>query len=68
MEDKDLCNRFTYHPPKEGQPEDYVDIRDNGLAFARLINSICPDSREKSSAISRLEEVVMWANAAIAQN
>ena len=63
----DLNNRFTYHSPKEGQEAKYSNIRRNGLALAELINAMCPDSREKSLAITKLEEVVMWANASIAR-
>jgi hypothetical protein len=33
-----------------------------------LINDLCPESREKSLAITNLEQAVMWANAAIARN
>jgi len=36
------------------------------LAFD--IEHFCPDSREKSVAITKLEESIMWANAAIARN
>ena len=36
--------------------------------MANLINKQCPDSREKSTAITKIEEAVMWANAAIARN
>ena len=65
---QDLKKRFTYHPPKEDQPKKYDDIRKNALAFAMLIDEICPDSREKSLAITALEEAVMWANASVARN
>lgn len=64
----DLKKRFTYHPPKEGQPQKYENLRKNALAFAQLIDGMCPDSREKSLAITHIEEAVMWANAAIARN
>ena len=59
--------RFTYHPPRSGQPEKYQAIREAGNAFARLLSSISPPSREQSLAIGKLEEAVMWANAAIAR-
>lgn len=36
--------------------------------FALTIQAICPESREKSLALTKLEECVMWANAAIARN
>jgi hypothetical protein len=63
----DLENRFTYHAPKEGQPSIYEGIRKAALNYALLLNGLCPDSREKSLAITHLEETVFWANAAIAR-
>ena len=69
MENKDLNNRFTYHSPEtEEQVDNYEEIRDNAKEFAFLLNDLCPDSREKSLAMTKLEEVVFWANASIAQN
>ena len=65
---QDLVNRFTYHAPKDNQPQKYENIRKNALAFAELINEICPDSREKSLAITALEECVFWSNASVARN
>lgn len=61
-------NNFKYHAPKGDQPTRYEEIRAAGKEFACLINKHCQDSREKSLALTRLEEVVMWANAAIARN
>jgi hypothetical protein len=66
--DLDLENRFTYHPPKDGQPAKYEAIRDAALQFAKLIDALTPDSREKSTAITKLDEVVMHANASIARH
>lgn len=68
MTDDDLTNRFTYHPPKDGQAERYQAIRDKAYLLAEFINEQAPNSREKSMAITRLEEAVMWANAAIARH
>lgn len=65
---KDLMNRFTYHEPKEGQPERYQGIRKKGLLMAMEVEGSCPDSREKSIALTKIEEAVFWANAAIARN
>lgn len=61
-------NNFTYHLPKDNQVERYRSIRDKAKAFAFFIHHTCPDSREKSLAMTKLEEAVMWANAAIARN
>lgn len=59
---------FTYHSPKFGQPEKYAAIRAQAKSFAYLIDGMVPDSREKSLAMTKLEECVMWANAGIARN
>lgn len=69
METKDLENRFTYHEPEtEEKIQKYEDIRGLALKFSIYINTLCPESREKSLAITKLEEAVMWANASIARN
>ncbi|MDO8159166.1 hypothetical protein FKQ51_17735 [Bacillus toyonensis] len=62
-----IKKNFTYHPPKEGQTERFVDIRNQALLFATVIDCLCPNSREKSIALTKLEEAVFWANASIAR-
>lgn len=61
-------NAFTYHPATQGQAERYSEIREKAKELAYLIHAICPSSREKSLASTKLEEAVMWANASIARN
>lgn len=61
-------NNFSYHAPKPGQPELYQEIREKAKEFAYLIDEKAPNSREKSLAMTKLEEAVMWANAAVARN
>lgn len=68
MTEQDLQNRFTYHAPKGDQALRYEMIRDRAHRFAAFINEKCPDSREKSLAMTHLEDAVMWANASIARN
>jgi len=60
-------NDFTYHAPQGTQPALYERMRAHGKALALLIVEACPDGRERSTALSKLEECVMWANAAIAR-
>ena len=67
MDIKEIQNRFTYHAPKPDQIDKYTEIRVCALNFAIKLNMLCPDSREKSLAITALEEVVFWANASIAR-
>lgn len=65
---KQIENNFIYHAPKEDQPQRYTNIRNKAREFALLIDELCPDSREKSLAMTKLEECMMWANASIARN
>ena len=67
MDVSEIEKRFTYHPPKENQPERYEMIRSSALEFALFLNRACPDSREKSIAMTHLDQVVMFANASIAR-
>lgn len=68
MENIEIENNYTYHAPKEDQPERYERIRYKAKMLAAYINEKCPESREKSLALTKLEETVMWANASIARN
>ncbi len=64
----DLAREFSYHPPKEGQPERYEEIRAAGRDFAEIVTGECPTSAERTTAIRKIQEAVMWANASIAVN
>lgn len=61
-------NNFTYHAPKEDQIQRYTTIREDANRLSLYLNQNCPPSRELSLALTKLEESVMWANAAIARN
>jgi hypothetical protein len=62
----DLDRTFTYHKPEGTQPQRYENLRRFAKAFAHLIVDKCPDSRERSLALTAVQEAVMWANASIA--
>lgn len=70
MDLRDLDNRFTYHPPEpeNDQPSRYESIRAKGKEFALLVEELTDDSREKSLAVTHIEEAVFWANASIARH
>lgn len=63
-----LENNFTYHKPFGNQPERYVALRDKAKELAAMILDLCPESRERSVALTELETSVFWANASIARN
>lgn len=65
---EELETRFTYHPPKdEEQKKKYENLRHRAHLLAWDIFELVPESREKSLALTKLEEAVMWANAGIAR-
>lgn len=68
MEQADIDNRFNYHPPShDGIKRAHEDVREGLRLAANVVNELCPEGREKSLAITKLEEAMMWSNAAIAR-
>lgn len=63
----ELEARFTYHAPKDDQLVRYKFLRAEARFLAENIVENCPESRERSVALTKLDEVVMWANASIAR-
>ncbi len=66
MTKKDLERRFTYHVPRADQPRRYEELRDIALGYAITICQLCPENRERSIALTHLEQTSMYANRSIA--
>ena len=64
----DIENTFTYHAPFGDQTDRYVIIRKAAKDLAITMDRACPESREKSLALTAVQQAVMWANASIAIN
>ena len=64
----EIDHRFTFHPPHGDQAERYGRIREAAKQLAFGLELRCPPSRELSLALTKLDEVVFWANASIARN
>lgn len=64
---EDIERRFKFHPADKVKGDRHQDIRNWCRELAFVLNEDLPDGREKSLAITHLEEVMMWANAAIAR-
>jgi hypothetical protein len=45
-----------------------AEIRDKGKELAKLILEAAPQGREQSTALTKVEEAVFWANAGISRN
>ncbi len=67
MNEEDIDRRFRNYAIDDDQYDLCVEIRHAGCVYAKLLNKLCPESREKSLALTHLEEVVFWANASIAR-
>lgn len=68
MESSDLDNRFAFHAADTVKRDEHGEIREGCHRAAVVIDNLCPDSREKSLAITALEEAMMWGNAALARH
>lgn len=68
MEVTRINNDFSYHAPDAGKVVIHESIREMCRNLALELNQMLPEGREKSLAITHLEEVMMWANASIARN
>lgn len=70
MNDREqLRHNLTNHPPKdEFVTVAFEDIRSTAKLLGDTILLNCPASRERSLALTNLEQTVMWALASIARN
>jgi hypothetical protein len=62
----DLDNRFKLHPAGD-RAGTHELVRHVCGHLADDLNRLVPDGREKSLAMTKLEEVMFWANAGIAR-
>lgn len=67
MDNKELLNNYTYHAPSQDKGLKHEDVRSAIYDVASWLNKTLPDCREKSLALTKLEEATMWANAALAR-
>lgn len=59
---KDLIDKpYAYHKPSDDGMTKINKLRAHFSEGARLINEICPNSRERSVAITNNEQTAMWA-------
>lgn len=69
MDPKDIENRFAFHAATTEEKRDaHTSVRQNCKVLADFLNDKLPEGREKSLAITHLEDVMMWANASLARN
>lgn len=68
IDPKDIENRFVYHAPTTDEKRDaHTSVRQQCRQLADALNEQLPDGREKAVAMTKLEEVMFWGNAALAR-
>jgi hypothetical protein len=68
MDTSDLSRRFTRHEVDEDTSLKMEAVRDHAWRLASVIETHLADSREKSVAMTKLEEVVFWAIAGMSRS
>lgn len=64
----DIENRFAYHKPTPEKVQEHELIREQVKTLAHYWSGNLPAGREQATALTKLEEAMFWANAAIARN
>lgn len=57
---------FTYHKASPEQELAYISIRQSAMQLARVIDANCPPGPDRTTAVRKIREAVMTANASIA--
>lgn len=65
--DPRIENNFNYHAPNEAKKIVHETVRAETKELAYTFLRYCPSSHELNFAFTKLEEAMMWANAAIAR-
>ena len=68
LTDQEIRDRITYHPPNEEAKRRHGDIRAMAEFAMKTVAATVPEGREQSTAITKIEEAMFWANAGIARN
>ena len=67
MDVKERDKRFDSYEMDEDKKIRCLQIRNVVKQLAYVIDNVCPDGREKSLSLTRLEEAVMWANKSVSR-
>lgn len=64
----DIDNRFRFHAATTEEKRDaHTSVRQACRRLADYLNDRLPEGREKALSVTKLEEAMFWANAALAR-
>lgn len=63
-----MLKTFAYHKPSEDGLAKINRLREMFSEVSNTINELCPNSRERSVALTELETTAMWAIKAVVCN
>lgn len=68
MSTADISHRFAFHAATtEEKRNEHTSVRSRLGEVAHYLDERLPDGREKATALTKVEEAMFWANAAIAR-
>jgi len=65
---EEVRDRVSYHAPSEEGIERHARLSSEFSRLIETVDGMCLSGREKSLAITKLEEAKMWASASVARN
>lgn len=68
MQANEIGRRFDYHPATPVKAAEHGRMRAACRLLAEHMASNLPEGRERATALTKLEESLFWANAAIARS
>lgn len=68
LDQKQIDKRFDHHPPDAERVRSHEYVRAQTKSLAAEFNRIVPEGWELALALTKLEEALFWANAAIARD
>ncbi len=63
-----ITHDFAYHAPTGNKVKTHERVRNLLRDAALELATLVPEGRELSTALSKLEEAMVWANAGVARN
>ena len=67
LKNSGVVSRFSFHKPDAAGIASMKQIRIKVRSLAKEIDALCPESKEKATALTQLSFVMMAANSAIVQ-